>query len=101
MTEEHLIATRRLLVDYETGRVLRPDDIVVASERFLETHPFIARSAREDQPPTWFVGPDARRRALARGRGEGEDFLDAVEFTLLELGGGNGDLILLRAEDEK
>ena len=37
---------------------------------------------------------------MARSRGEGEDFLDAKEYTLLELGGGNGNLVLLKAEDQ-
>lgn len=93
--------TRRLLVDYETGRILRPDDMVVASFRFLDTHPYIHKSTRDDQPPTWFVGPDARRRALARSRGEGEEFLDAAEYTLLELSGSETDVVLIRAEEER
>lgn len=34
----------RLLVDIEGGRVLRSDDYVVTSERYLDTHPFIERT---------------------------------------------------------
>ncbi len=33
----------KLLVDIERGQVLRADDYVIVSERYLETHPFIRR----------------------------------------------------------
>lgn len=70
----------KLLVDYETGRVLRADDEVQVTLQFLDSHPFIACLARDNYDRTYFVGPDARRRALARSRGEGEKLLDAVEY---------------------
>lgn len=67
----------KLLVDYETGRVLRGDDEVIVSERFLDSHPFVARVY---QGGVYFVGPDCKRRALARQRGSGEVGLYAVEY---------------------
>lgn len=69
--------TGKLLVDYENGRVLRSDDEVIVSERFLDSHPFVARVY---QGGTFFVGPDCKRRALARQRQSGERGLDAVEY---------------------
>lgn len=65
----------KLLVDIESGRVLRADDRVYVSERNIDAHPFVARDGG-----IVFAGPDAARRKLARQRGEGESFLDAVEY---------------------
>lgn len=71
----------KLLVDLETGRVLRGDEAPVVSRRYVDSHPFIelVEGSRAD---TLFVGPDARRRKLARQRGEGEATLDAWEYEI-------------------
>lgn len=67
----------KLLVDYENGRVLRADDEVIVSERFLDSHPFAERA---HHGAVFFVGPDSRRTALASMRGESYRSLDAVEY---------------------
>lgn len=68
----------KLLVDIETGRVLRADDEITVTERYLHSHPFIYHVGLDD---TYFAGPDAQRRARARAAGEGELNLNAVEYT--------------------
>lgn len=72
----------KLLVDLETGRVLRADDQLVLTRRMAETHPFI------ETVETWegdvlFAGPEAGRRAGARRRNEGEKHIDAIEFEIV------------------
>lgn len=74
----------KLLVDIESGRVLRADDRVFVSARNIDAHPFMTwlggKVGTDERPDTVFAGPDAARRKLARSRGEGEEFLDAVEY---------------------
>lgn len=70
-------AEPKLLVDLEDGRVVRGDDAPVISRRYADAHPFI-----EEVPGSLFVGPDARRRKLARQRQEGERHLDAREYLI-------------------
>lgn len=65
----------QLLVDLETGRVLRGDDAPVVSQRWLDSHTFI-----EQEGGTVFAGPDARRAAAARRRGESTAHLDVYEY---------------------
>jgi len=82
-SDAQTLAEGKLLVDYENGRVLRADDEVIVSERFLDSHPFAARPLEGcTQGDTVFVGPDAKRRALARQSGNGENGLDAVEYEI-------------------
>lgn len=95
--EDPVHAVGKLLVDEETGRVLRADDQLVVSRRYCETHSFI-RIVDGPRIDTIFAGPDAGRRARARRSNEGEEGLDAVEFSLLrEIG---GTLHLQKVEDE-
>ena len=67
----------KLLVDLDTGRVLRGDDSPVVSERWLRAHPFIDTA---DGGRTYFAGPDATRAALASKRGEPIGHLDAWQY---------------------
>lgn len=90
------ITTGKLLVDYETGRVLRADDETEVTPRFVESHPFIEhRAIRGDI--VIFAGPDARRRMAARVNGEGERHLDAVEYELNQ--NGSPQWLLRKKED--
>lgn len=73
----HSVMEHKLLVDWETGRVLRGDDSPSISRRMTQNHPFI-----EVADDVLFVGPDARRRAIARQRGEGELGLGADEYEI-------------------
>lgn len=75
----------KLLVDIETGRVLRADDHLFVSARNIDAHPFMTwldhrASGTLEHADVVFAGPDAARRRLARKRGEGESHLDAVEY---------------------
>lgn len=66
-----------LLVDLETGRVLRGDDHPIISRRMADSHPFIV-----EESGSLFVGPDAERRARARKHAQGERNLDAIEYAI-------------------
>lgn len=92
----------KLLVDIETGRVLRADDRVFVSARNIDAHPFMAwldlfTGWVNDGSPVVFAGPDATRRRLARKRGEGETFLDAIEYEVLSI--VDGVIELQKKED--
>lgn len=69
----------KLLVDYETGRVLRGDVEPIVSRRWLDSHPFVAMAHRR----TYFVGPEAVRAANALERGETTRHLDAWRFDVV------------------
>lgn len=91
----------KLLVDIETGRVLRADDRVHVSARNIDAHPFMTwldlvgpHAGRER---VVFAGPDATRRRLARKRGEGETFLDAIEYEVMSI--VDGTIELQKKED--
>lgn len=73
----HLYARSQLLVDIETGRVLRGDDHPSISRRYADSHPFI-----EEENGTLFAGPHARRAALCRRRGETIKHLDVYEYEI-------------------
>jgi len=60
----------KLLLDDETGRVLRADDTLVVSQRYLDTHPYVASSRGS---ASYFIGPDAP--AEVRGVSNRGDFL--------------------------
>lgn len=95
--EDPLHVEGKLLVDEESGRVLRADDFLVVSRRYCETHSFI-RIVDGPRMDTLFAGPEAGRRARARRSAEGEAGLDAIEFAVLrEIG---GTLHLQKVEDE-
>ena len=64
-------ADGKLLVDVETGRVLRCDDEVTVTLRYLESHPFIHEHFRT--LGTWLAGPDADRHV--RGITNDGDFI--------------------------
>jgi len=77
-----------LLVDYETGRVLRADDQATITQRVLDSHPFIESCGGVDEPIVVFAGPDARRAVDARRRGEPTTFHRVTEYEVHgELGG--------------
>lgn len=86
----------KLLVDYEDGRVLRADDEVEVTPRFIESHPFITHAAIGGEVVI-FVGPDCQRRMTARRQGHGERLLDAVEYELHHNGSPNW---LLRKKED-
>lgn len=68
----------RLLVDYETGRVLRGDDEVTLTERVLLTHPFIWHCDE-----VYFAGPQGQFAARARAAGASTRHYDAVEYAVV------------------
>lgn len=86
-------ATRegKLLVDLETGRVLRADDQVTCTEQYLNSHPFIFHIV-VGETDAYFAGPDAFRRAKARASGTGEGRLRATEYEALSRVDGNVSL---------
>lgn len=69
----------KLLVDLESGRVLRGDDSPIVSRRWADTHPFIVQ-----QGQSLFVGPEAERRARARKHSEAERHFDAWEYEITD-----------------
>lgn len=81
------IFDQKLLVDIDTGRVLRADGRVFLSARNIDAHPFMTFRMKDGEG-TVFAGPDAKRRALARQRGEGEGALDAVEYEVRSIVAG-------------
>jgi len=66
----------KLLVDYETGRVLLAGDTVEVSLQFLHSHPFIATMGGS----TYFAGPDAALASIVRHFEQPDTGLDAVEY---------------------
>jgi hypothetical protein len=81
-----------LLVDYETGRVLRADDEVVISEKVAFSHPFMWQNG-----PTWFAGPEAKRAARAHAAGLSTRRLDTVEYEMTR--NSAGSMTLQKRED--
>lgn len=81
-----------LLVDYETGRVLRADDEAVISEKVAFSHPFMWQNG-----PMWFAGPEAKRAARAHAAGVSTRRLDAVEYEMTR--NSAGSMTLQKRED--
>lgn len=87
----------KLLVDYETGRVLRGDDEVVLSERVLLTHPFIWHCNVTGADEVYFAGPQAQHAARARAAASSTRNLDAVEYVVIR--SEAGAVTLQKVED--
>lgn len=73
----------KLLVDIESGHVLRADDQVTCTERYLHSHPFIFHVKVHGLEEVYFAGPDAQRAARGRAAGEPTRFLHAIEYVVL------------------
>lgn len=73
----------KLLVDYETGRVLRGDDEVVLTTKVLHTHPYIWHCNVTGADEVYFAGPQAQRAARSRAAAQPTRYLDAVEYAVV------------------
>lgn len=74
----------KLLVDIDTGRVLRGDDHPIISRRYADSHPFIECTGR-----SLFAGPDAARAARTSRSGASVQHLDVYEYEIQdEVAGG-------------
>lgn len=77
----------KLLLDPETGRVLRCDDQVTISQRLLDSHPFIVGTSA-----VYFAGPDAPRAA--------RKITNGGDYVVLERVSSCGDDVVLQRIEE-
>lgn len=74
----------RLLVDLESGRVLRSDDSVETTTRLIDVHPFMAQGySVTNLRYEVFAGPDCRRAVEAVSRGTLAEELDVVRYEVV------------------
>jgi hypothetical protein len=74
----------RLLVDLETGRVLRADDTVEITQRLIDTHPFMTSGYSVTMlRHEVFAGPDCAAAVQAIQHGQSVDPFAVVRYEVV------------------